>query len=113
MSRFHPAQIVNSNGVEPTYRTTDGDGNDLVAGHKYTVANDGKTWLHVKNGASDAVFTLVTSIPRDGVDYADKTVTVPANEERAIFPRDHNLYGDPFTFSISDVTDVSIAVLKL
>lgn len=74
---------LDSDGLNPTFVAATADG------HAFN--NEGaNVFLWVKNDNASAVtVTIATPIQLDGEDLADKTVSVPASEERLIglFPR--------------------------
>jgi len=111
-------QAISRTGLEPTYLDSTSSpalstGSFPSTGDQMVVTNDGKTWLHVKNGATDVTVTVLTPITRDGLALADRAVTVPANEDRVIGPFPKSVYGDPFKFALDSVANVEIAVLRL
>lgn len=113
-----PAQALSSAGIAPTYYDSTsspalGTGDLSGTGDQFLVNNDGRTFLFVKNGATAATITLDRAVTVDGYDVPDRTVAVPANAERAIWPRDRNVYGSPFKFAMDDVSNLEIAVLRL
>lgn len=79
------AQIPTRDGVEPTFEAANVDGNMFD--------NDGHRWLYVKNGGGAAIavtFDVATTV--DGQTVTDRSVNIPAGEERIIgpFPADYN-----------------------
>ena len=82
----------------------------------YEVPNDGKTFLHVKNGHASAPckVTIQTPYTSGGNPIADREVNVTAAQDEAFigpFPR--GVYGDPFKFTLSAVANVTLAVLSI
>ena len=113
-----PAQQLSSVGVEPNYYDSTSapalsTGDFSGSGDQFAVSNDGKTRLHVKNGATELNITVQTTLTEDGLDLPDRTITVPADEERDIYLQRRDLYGDPFKFALDSVASVEVAVLKL
>lgn len=101
-------QPVSRAGLEPAYAAAEADGNAFL--------NDGRTMLHVKNGATNVVATL--QIPRtlDGQAVADPTVTVPATEERMIGPFPPGVYNQTdgaLYVDYDDVANVTVAAIRL
>ena len=114
-TKFKNPQVL-AQGLAVTFNTQDGQDTpaNLADATEYEVPNNGQTWLIVRNGGTAANVTLHTALPsRDGLEYPDKTFAVAANTDVVVFPKDKDLYGDPFIFEIDDVTDVSVAVLTL
>ena len=85
----------------------------LTTGDQFLVQNDEKTFLHVKNGATAASIVIDRDITVDTTALSDRTEAVPANAERFIrdFPR--HIYGDTLRFAIDDVSNVTVAVLRV
>ena len=81
-------QTTTRSGVEATFAAVDdtnGESFDNVGEN---------VLLHVKNGSGGAVVvTITTPGSVDGVALADRTISVPAGEERIIGPFPNNLYG--------------------
>lgn len=98
-------------GVEPTYTGS------LSVSDVYQFVNDGKTFIHVKNGGgSPDLVTIVSQISEDGLAVADRTVNVPAGEERMIGPLLPHVYNDGdglVNVSHSFITSVTQAVFSL
>lgn len=110
-------QQMGSAGITPTYydnssatALTTGDFNG--SGDQFTVSNDGRVFLYVKNAADMLNVTIQTPGTVDGLAVADRVVNVPANSERVIGPLDRDTYGNPFKFAMDDVDNVEIAVLR-
>jgi len=58
-------------------------------------ANNNVEFIHAKcTGGSPIIITIVTSKTVDGLAIADRTVTVPVNEDRMIGPFDKSIYND-------------------
>lgn len=101
-------QIVRT-GLEQTYAAAHADGSKF--------ANDGRTFLHVKNGAG-APITVTVQTPGtvDGLAIADQAIVVTNAEERMIGPFPPGIYNqsDGMVYAdYSSVTTVTIAVLRL
>ncbi len=103
--------IVKTGGADPTYTGS------LSASNNYQFANDGKTFIHVKNGGgSPDTVTIVSQNSEDGLAVADRTVVVPAGEERMIGPLLPHVYNDGdglVNFTHSFITSVTQAVFSL
>ena len=98
-------------GVVPTYTGS------LSTGNVYQFVNDGKTFIHVKNGggSSDTV-TIVSQNSEDGLAVADRTVAVANGAEKMIGPFLPHVYNDGdglVNFSHSFITSVTQAALSL
>lgn len=103
-------QKIDASGIIPTFVAAGASGD--------TFANDGRTFLHVKNGgASSITVTIDSKKPCDqGFDH-DLTITIPAGGERLIGPFSPDRFNDAVTkktsVSYSSVTSVTVAALKL
>jgi len=109
-------QETSRDGLEVTYAA-----GDDVNNHSFDNANQ-DIILHVINGATVCNVTVVTSMTIDGEAIPDKTINVPATEDRFIGPFRNDLYGQPepdagFAKSvfvdIDDDTNVTIAAIKI
>lgn len=105
-------QDVVAAGLDPTYTAAD------AAGHQ--IVNDGKTILHVKNGATAVVVTVQTPFTQDGLDLDELEVTVPDSEERMIGPfepRSFNIRSGADSGQVyidfDDITNVTIAAVRV
>ena len=115
-----PVETVSRSGLAATYFDSTGGTPILrrlisgpLATDSYIAQNDGKTVLHVRNGADVANFTIETVSVIDGIALENRTVAVPADSERFIGPFPRNIYGDSFRFAIDDVSNVEVAVLRM
>ncbi len=111
MTRALNATYFTDSGPTPAaQRLTDGT---LAAGDQFLVQNDEKTFLHVKSGATAANIEIGRDVLVDGAAVSERTHLVPANAERFIrdFPR--HIYGDTLRFAIDDVSNVTVAVLRV
>ena len=97
-------------GLTPAY----GAG-DAVNGHEFL--NDGKTFVHIKNGsASPITVTIPTPGKVDGLDVAERTVSVLATSEKLIgaFPTTtYNQSGNKVYIDLSDATTVTLGAFKI
>ena len=110
-------QVINRAGLEadyldssstPTLTTGDFSG----TGDQFLVPNNGRTFLHVKNGATDVTVTIRTPQEIDGLAVTDRAVAVSANSEEFMGPFPVAIYGSPFQFAVSSVSNVEIAALR-
>lgn len=101
------------NGLSATYNSAASDGDSFL--------NDGRTFLHVKNG--DSVSHTITiavqntiSIGGVTLSISDPTVTVAAGEDQFIGPLDRDWFNDDnkmVQISYDAVTSVTVAVIKV
>lgn len=106
-----PQTIVRA-GLEPDYESP------LTTTDTYQVPNNGRTFLHFKkSGAGDCTVTLVTPGKVDGLAIADRTVTVEATTgDVMVGPFPPSTYNDAdgkMAFTLSEITGLSVAVLRL
>jgi hypothetical protein len=103
------AQSVVRAGVKPVYVAA------AEAGDSF--ANTGDEFIHIKNGAGDPyVVTIATPATVDGLAVADRTVSIPAGEERMIGPFPSNTYNDStgkVQLTYDGIVSVTIAIIKL
>ena len=92
----------------------------LSLSDQMVVPNDGKTFLHVKNGhaSDDITVTIETPIEIDGLALADLVVVVGEATERFIGPFPRGVYGDPFKFTLgitggAAIGDITVGVLRI
>jgi len=101
-------QVPTIAGTEPTYTAaTLTDGDDFL--------NSGKEFIHVVNGGgSPCVVTVPTPATVKGLAVEDKTVSVPAGEERMIGRFDPGLYNQSGRCRVEydQVTTVTVAVFR-
>jgi hypothetical protein len=109
-------QKVLSSGLNVTYTAA------TVDGEAFNNASE-DVIVHIKNGGGGAcVLTVQTPAQQDGLDVAERTVSVPAGEDRFVGPFRRSIYGRldsvleiPHAVWIdTDVqTSVTLAVLKV
>ena len=69
-------QETDRDGLSPTYVAA-----DATDGHEFTGSQN--EVIHVKNANASAVtMTIITNMTQDGLAVADKTISIPAGEER-------------------------------
>lgn len=106
MATFTVQQITRA-GIIPTYNTA------AVAGDEFV--NDGKIWVHIKNGAVILNITFETTITVDGLAVADLVVNLAATTEKVIGVFPTNWYNDganKVQMTYDDESNVTIAVMK-
>jgi len=101
-------QVVRT-GLEQTYAAAVADGEKF--------SNDGRMFLHVKNGAA-APITVTVQTPGtvDGLAVAEQVITVTNAEERMIGPFPPGIYNqsDGMVYvDYSSVTTITKALLRL
>ena len=89
------------------------DGTLAPADDQFLVANDEKTVLYFKNGATVANVVIERDYACDGTALGPRTEMILANGERIIHDFARTFYGDTLKFAIDDVSNVSVAVLRL
>lgn len=102
-------QSVGSAGLHPTYEAANAAGNSWRMGSGIA--------LHVKNGgASACTVTIPTPLQVDGLAVADRTISVPAGEDRLIGLAATPAYRQTGGVAFADydqVTSVTVAVLTV
>ncbi|MED4261967.1 hypothetical protein [Priestia aryabhattai] len=102
-------QAVLQSGIVPTFKAATSGGD--------TFANDGKTYLHVKNSGTGAVTVTVDSFTpcSYGFDH-DIVISIPAGSERIIgtFPQNRfNNDSSMVSVSYSTVASVTVAAFRV
>ena len=108
-------QEIVRTGLVATY-TDSGSTVPLTTTDTFFANNNGRTFLHVKNGATDVVVTIHTPITRDGLAVEDRTVTVTADTEAFLGPFQPDIYNGAdhqMSFEFDDVSNVSVAVVRV
>ena len=105
-------QTVVQTGLAPVYTSS------LSISDVYIFPNDGaKVWIHAKKtGAGPCNLTLVTPGTVQGLAVADRVVVVPATTgDVMIFAGPGSAYvsAGRSSFTVSEVTGLSVAVLKV
>jgi hypothetical protein len=99
-------QEISRAGLSPSYSAANAGGDEAP--------NDEITFLHVKNGSGGSIdVTIQTPGTVDGLAITDRTVAVPASEERMIGPFPSSVYSSTLTISYSGVTSLTIAAIRL
>lgn len=99
---------ITQNGVNPTFVPASVGGDTFV--------NDGKTFLHVKNGGAAAITVTMNSqkLCNYGFDH-DHPISVPAGSELMIGPFDRlrfNNNTNSISITYSAVTTVTVAAIS-
>ncbi len=103
-------QEIARTGIVPAYVAGD-------ATNDHEFVNDGKTFVHVKNGGGapiDVVFQTPGSV--DGLAVADRTVSVGAGAEKMIGPfptTTYNQSGGKVYLDLTVDTTVTLAAFKI
>jgi hypothetical protein len=93
-------QTPTSSGLNPTYTAA------IADGHAFDNAN-GDVILHVMNASAGSItVTIDVNKSTDGLAIPDKTITIPAGENRFIGPFKESLYNQDST-----TPDIDEAVL--
>jgi len=101
-------QFCASTGLLPLYSAAN------ALGH--SVANNGETFLHVKNGAAEAITVTLVSVPDPWGRTGDIVVTVGATSEKMIGPISPLLFNQAdgtVHVDFSAVTTVTLTAVKL
>jgi hypothetical protein len=102
-------QVIARTGTIPTYAAA-----TATDGHKF--ANDGNTFLHVKNGGGSSInVTIQTPGTVDGLTVSDLVVAVAAGAEKMIGPFPPGIYNQSGEVYVdwSAVTSVTMAAIKM
>jgi len=101
-------QTIVKTGLADTYASANVDGNSF--------ANDGATFLHVKNGGGSSItVTIDTPNTVDDLAISNRTVTVANGSEKMIGPFPPGVYnhsGEVYV-DYSAVTSVTVGAFKL
>ena len=104
-------QNVTRGGLTPAYTAANVDG--------HSIPNSGRELVHVKAGATPTTVTIQTPGTIDGMAVADRTVTVPASQERMIGPFPPEIYnqggasGDQVFVDFSSVATITCGAFKV
>ena len=98
-------------GVAPSYTGS------LSTSDDYLINNDGQTLLHFKKtGAGDCTVTVKTPVTVNGLAVAELTFDVPASSGDVMagpFPPSVFNVGPDLRFTLSEVTDLSVAAVRI
>lgn len=99
-------QEMSPSGLDPSFAAAEAGGD--------TFANDGRTYLHVKNGSAGSLTVTVNAVKscNFGFDH-DAAVSVPAGGERRIGPFQVGRFGSTCEVSYSGVTSLTVAAVKV
>jgi hypothetical protein len=96
-------------GIVPSYAAAAGGGDEF--------ANDGRTFLHVKNGGGSPITVTVTTPKKvKGVDIENPAISVSNGSEKMIGPFDPEIFtatDGNVDVAYSGVTSVTVAAVKL
>lgn len=102
-------QEISRAAITPSFGAAAGGGDQF--------ANDGRTYVHIKNGgASPITLTVVTQMTVDGKAVADDAITVTNAQERVIGPFPPGIYNDAngmVQLTYSAVTSVTLGTFRL
>lgn len=103
------AEGASRGGLVATYNS------GLTTTDTYTVPNDGKTVLHFKKaGAGACTVTIIVNDTVDGLAVPNRTVVIPATTgDKFVGPFPHGVYGDPVSFTFSEVTGLTFAAVRV
>lgn len=105
-------QTATFNGLNATY-TTD---SVLNGSDTFQFTNDGRTFVHMKNGDSSS-HTVTLTTPREvvGLSVVDPTVSIPAGEDRFIGPFSPGVFnaGGMVDFTLDAGTSMEVAVIRI
>lgn len=97
-------------GLVPAYAAANADGHSIPN-------NDGRTFIHVKTGATPTNVTILTPGTVDGNAVADKVEAILANSEQMLGPYPPEVYNQPGTnevhVDLSAVANVTIGLFRL
>lgn len=102
-------QKISQTGLDPVFSTADLLGD--------TFANDGKTFLHVKNGGTSSITVTIDSVEQCNYGFDHNLFfTVPAGDEKIVgsfqVKRFNNESGK-VSVTYSDTTSVTIAAIRM
>lgn len=94
-------------GVTPALAAANADGS--------TFANDGRTFLHLKNTNGTARnVTIASSVTVDGLAVADVTVQIPLTSgDKMIGPFEPGIFGTTVTITFDAVADLTIQAFRV
>lgn len=108
-------QQLTDAGLEAVYVALVSDGGD---GH--AIPNDGKTFIHIKNGTTAFGLTIITGFSQDGLALADQVIAIGTDEEWLIGPFPPGSFNQTsgtnkgsILLDYDDITDGTIAAVKL
>ena len=103
-------QLIGLGGRKPTYAAATNTGDEFVP--------EGRTFIHIKNGGASSITATLKAYGSGpgGNPVNDRTVTVPAGDERLAGPIDPAGFQGPdglAQLTYSSATSVTVAVLKI
>jgi len=101
-------QTIDRDGLEATYASCASGGDEFL--------NTGDEFIHIVNGAGvEQTVTIVTQATVDSQAVADRSVAIPAGEERFIGPFATSTYNDAngkVQLTYDAVVSLTIAILE-
>lgn len=102
-------QEISRSAITPSYGAAAGGGDQFP--------NDGRTYLHIKNGGGSSItLTIATQLTVDGKAVADDAITVTNAQERVVGPFPPGIYNDAngmVQLTYSGVTSVTVGAFRL
>ena len=102
-------QSIVKAGLNPSFSAAAGGGDQFALTDKNDI-------FWIKNGSGGSItVTFTTQATTDGLAVADRTVAVPAGEDRAVSDLDPNVYRDSSGYcqvTYSGVTSLTVAALR-
>jgi len=102
-------QEISRSAITPSYGAAAGGGDQFP--------NDGRTYLHIKNGGGSSItLTVATQMTVDGKAVADDAITVTNAQERIVGPFPPGIYNDAngmVQLTYSGVTSVTVGAFRL
>ncbi|MBT2696345.1 hypothetical protein J7E79_02700 [Bacillus sp. ISL-40] len=102
-------QSISQAGITPSFVAASGAGDAF--------RNDGKSFLHIKNGGGSSITVTIDSVEKcnQGFDH-DLTATITAGQDRILGPFEAKRFNDTdgkLKVSYSAVTTVTVAAFRL
>lgn len=102
-------QEISRSAITPSYGAAAGGGDQFP--------NDGRTYLHIKNGGGSSItLTIATQMTVDGKAVADDAIAVTNAQERVVGPFPPAIYNDAngmVQLTYSGVTSVTVGAFRL
>tara|TARA_R100001480_G_scaffold7322_1_gene14899 strand:+ start:10302 stop:10637 length:336 start_codon:yes stop_codon:yes gene_type:complete len=109
MATLAVENITLDTSLTPTYNSAAGGGDDFV--------NNGRTFLHIKNGSGSPIVATINSLVNcsQGFDH-NVDITIPAGSEEMCGPFNTGRFNDgdgKVGITYDDVTTLTVAVIAL